>query len=60
MDFQINGETYFVSLGENARRWEVLVSTPHGIRPVPVYEDAEEVEDLALLVEDKDKRFIPN
>ena len=40
MDFQVNGDTYFVDLAENAWRWEVLVSTPTGARPIPVYVDA--------------------
>ena len=60
MDFQVNGETYFLSLAEDERRWLVLVSTPTGARPVPVYDDAPEVEDLTLVVEDKDRRSIPN
>lgn len=60
MDFQVNGETYFLSLAEDARRWLVFVSTPNGVRPIPVYVDAQEAEDLTLVVEDKRKREIPN
>jgi hypothetical protein len=60
VDFQVNGETYFLSLAEDEARWLVFVSTPTGTRPVPVYEDAQEVEDLTLVVEDKRKREIPN
>ena len=60
MDFQVNGETYFLSLAEDERRWLVFVSTPTGARPVPVYEDVQEVEDLTLVVEDKERRNIPN
>jgi len=60
VDFQVNGETYFLSLAEDERRWLVFVSTPTGARPVPVYEDAQEVEDLTLVVEDKERRNIPN
>jgi hypothetical protein len=60
MDFQVNGETYFLSLAEDERQWLVLVSTPMGPRPVPVYEDGAEAEDLTVVVEDKDRRKIVN
>jgi len=60
MDFQINNETYFLSLAEDERRWHVLVATPTGARPVDVYEDAAEFEDLTLVVEDKERRKILN
>jgi len=59
MDFQVNGETYFLSLAENERRWLVFVSTDTGARPVPVYEDVPEFKSFAV-VEDKKKRRIPN
>ena len=59
MDFEINGETYFVNLGES-RGWEVLVSTPTGARTIPVYDDAPDAEDVAIVVEDERKRRIPN
>jgi hypothetical protein len=42
MDFEINGDTYFVDLAENAG-WEVFVSTPTGARSIPVYDDAPEL-----------------
>jgi hypothetical protein len=60
VDFQINGETYFVDLAENERRWEVMVSTPTGARSIPVYEDAPDFERLTIVVEDEKKRRIPN
>jgi hypothetical protein len=60
LDFQVNGETYFLSLAEDERRWQVFVSTPTGSRPVPVYEDAEESEDVRIVIEDKDRRQIVN
>ena len=61
MDFQVNGETYFLSLAENERQWEVFVSTATGARPVPVYEDAPEFNGLAVVFEeDNDRRKIPN
>jgi hypothetical protein len=60
VDFQVNGETYFVTLGENEGEWIVLVSTPDGARPIPVYEDASEFEDLTIVVEDKERRKVVN
>ena len=60
LDFQINDETYFLTLAENERRWQVSVSTPTGARAVPVYEDAPEFLDLTVVVEDKEKRQIVN
>jgi hypothetical protein len=60
VDFQVNGETYFLSLAEDEARWLVFVSTPNGARPIPVYEDVQEAEDLTVVVEDKEKREIPN
>ncbi len=60
MDFQVNGETYFLSLAEDERRWLVFVSTATGSRPVPVYEDVPEFEDLTIVVEDKERRKVVN
>ena len=60
MDFQVNGETYFLSRAENERQWLVFVATTEGSRPVPVYVDGAESEDLKLVVEDKERRKILN
>ena len=60
MDFQVNGETYFLSLAEDERRWLVFVSTDVGARPVPVYEDVPEFKSFAVVLEDKKKQRIPN
>ena len=60
MDFQVNGETYFLSLAEDEQRWLVFVSTATGARPLAVYVDRAESEDLTLVVEDKERRKILN
>lgn len=60
VDFQVNGETYFLSLADDERQWQVFVSTDTGARPVPVYEDVSEFQSFAVVVEDKKKRRIPN
>jgi hypothetical protein len=60
VDFQVNGETYFVSLADDERRWLVYVEGVAGTRHVPVYEDAPEFEDLKIVIEDKERRKILN
>lgn len=60
MDFQVNGETYFLGLAEDERRWQVLLSTHTGAREIPVYEDASEFEDVTVVVEDKKRRRVVN
>ncbi|MFY9909252.1 MAG: hypothetical protein WAK56_05390 [Candidatus Sulfotelmatobacter sp.] len=58
MDFQVNDQTYFVSLAEDGRQWEVFVSTPTGALSIPVYEDAPESRPLLVLREQKHR--MPN
>ena len=60
MDFQVNGETYFLTLGEQEKEWLVFVETPAGTRRVPVYDDAPEFSDLTVMLEDKRTRKIVN
>jgi hypothetical protein len=60
VDFQVNGETYFLSLSEDERRWLVFVEGATGTRRVPVYVDTPESEDLTLVIEDKQRREIVN
>jgi hypothetical protein len=60
MDFQVNGETYFLSLAEDERRWLVFVETDGGARPLQVYEDAPEFENFAVVSDDRKKHRIPN
>jgi hypothetical protein len=65
MDFQVNDQTYFVSVGDDQEDWHVFVSTPNGARSIPVYNDAADsddslIDDSAILVEDKRRRKIVN
>ncbi|MGA2375303.1 MAG: hypothetical protein ABSF72_07270 [Candidatus Sulfotelmatobacter sp.] len=60
MDFQVNEQTYFLSLAEDEKQWEVFVSTPAGAMPIPVYVDAPESESLVVIQEDKGKRRLVN
>ena len=59
MNFQINGDTYFLSLAEDAKRWLVFVSTPTGGRGIPVYEDAPDFKRFAV-IDDEESPRIPN
>jgi hypothetical protein len=58
LNFEVNGETYYLGLAEDERRWFVFVSTETGARPIPVYIDAPESENF--MVEDKKRRKVPN
>jgi len=58
MDFQVNEQTYFLSLAEDEKQWEVFVSTPSGAMPIPVYVDAPRSGPLVVLQEEKHR--MPN
>jgi hypothetical protein len=58
MDFEVNEQTYFLSLAEDERRWEFFVSTPTGARQIPVYMDSAEEQPLIVLQEDRHR--LPN
>jgi hypothetical protein len=60
LDFQVNGETYFLSLAEDERRWLVFVESATGTRPIPVYVDVPESEDLTLVIDEEEGRKILN
>jgi hypothetical protein len=60
VQFQVNDQTYFLSLAENERRWLVFTSTPTGAMSIPVYVDGAESEDLILVHEEEDKNRVPN
>ena len=60
LNFEVNEETYFLDLSEDARQWVVFVETPNGTRQVPVYVDVPTADVLPLLVEDSHKRKIVN
>lgn len=60
MDFQVNNETYFIDLADEEGKWHVFAQTPTGVRSIPVYVDAPELEELPVLVEDKRSRKVVN
>ena len=60
LDFQVNDQTYFLSLAENDRQWRLFVATENGAMPVPVYVDLPDFEDMKILIDDEDKGAIVN
>ena len=58
MDFQVNEQTYFLSLAEDEKQWEVFVATPAGAMSIPVYVDA--AESQPVIVIQGEKRRKPN
>lgn len=40
MQFEINGQIYFLNYVEEERRWFVVKPTPQGVEVMPVYVDA--------------------
>ncbi|MGA7909741.1 MAG: hypothetical protein WCA16_20205 [Candidatus Sulfotelmatobacter sp.] len=53
MEFQVNDQTYFLTVADDERRWCFSVSTPHGARPLDVYVDAPESAPHIVFEEDK-------
>jgi hypothetical protein len=58
MDFQVHEQTYFLSLAEDEKQWEVFVDTPDGPRAVPVYVDAPKLGPIVVLQEERHR--MPN
>jgi hypothetical protein len=49
VEFQINDQTYFLTLAEHERRWRFAVATSRGTRTIPVYVDAGDPAPLVVL-----------
>ncbi len=50
MDLQVNNETYFLNVDEDG--WEVMLSTPNGPMPIPVYRDTRDAQTVLMLQEE--------
>jgi hypothetical protein len=51
LQFEVNGQTYFLAFIENERRWYVMAPTPEGVLRIPVYVDGPAREDILLAEE---------
>lgn len=49
MQFQIEGQDYFLAFVEQEKRWYVFSPTAQGINRIPVYVDAAKYEKLGIL-----------
>ena len=48
MQFEVKGQSYFLSFVEDERRWYVFSPTPEGLRRMPVYVDAPALGSLSI------------
>jgi len=48
LQFEVNGQTYFLTFVEDERCWCVFAPTASGVRRIPVYVDAPAYERVAL------------
>lgn len=58
MQFEINGQVYFLSFLEEQGRWIVTKPTLEGIEVIPVYVDVPKYERFGIL--EKDRHNIQN
>jgi hypothetical protein len=58
LQFEVNGQDYFLNFVEDERRWFVLVPTPTGVTRIPVYIDGSNYERIGL--SEKDRHNVPN
>jgi hypothetical protein len=48
LQFEVNGQDYFLNFVEDERRWFVLVPTETGVTRIPVYVDVQDYERIGL------------
>jgi hypothetical protein len=60
MDFQVNEQTYFLTLAEDEKRWEFFVSSPSGSQRIPVYVDSPESVKFIVLEDEEKLQGLPN
>lgn len=56
MQFQVNGQDYFLAFVEEDRNWYVLAATEQGVQRIPVYHDVEKYERMGLPEKTPQKR----
>jgi hypothetical protein len=57
LQFEVNGQDYFLNFMEDERRWFVLVPTETGVRRIPVYVDVQDYERNRLPGNDRQNRL---
>jgi hypothetical protein len=58
LQFEVNGQTYFLAFVEDERRWFVFAPTVTGVNRIPVYVDAPATG--KVLLADESKQTISN
>ncbi len=58
MEFEVNGQKYFLGFVEDERRWYVFAPTASGLNRIPVYIDAPAMG--KILLADENKQTITN
>ena len=58
MQFEVNGEDYFLNFVEDERRWFVFAPSPTGLQRIPVYIDASDYDRGTS--SEKDRHHRPN
>ncbi|HYL16604.1 MAG TPA: hypothetical protein VEV41_26450 [Terriglobales bacterium] len=53
MQFEVNGQVYFLAFVDDERRWYVFAPRPQGVLRIPVYVDAPASEKVVLAEEGK-------
>jgi hypothetical protein len=49
LQFEVNGQTYFLNFAEDEGRWYVFAQTLTGVNRIPVYVDAPKYERIGVL-----------
>jgi hypothetical protein len=57
LQFEVNGQDYFLNFVEDERRWFVLVPTETGVTRIPVYVDVQGYERIGLPGNDRQNRL---
>jgi hypothetical protein len=58
LEFEVNGQKYFLGFVEDERRWFVFAPTASGLNRIPVYVDAPAMG--KILLADESKQTITN
>ena len=55
MQFEVNGQEYFLNLAEDEARWYVFMPTLTGLQRIPVYVDIPKFERIGFLQKSRHK-----